>query len=196
MNQQTQRNIRSKENESNIDKAKDLAQEKAAPVREKAGEIADDAKSMMEQAGQQAKSTVSEQKEQAANQLHGVAQALRQTSDQLREQDQGMFANYSNQAADQVERLSGYLQEREVSDLVHEAENFARRQPELFIGGAFTLGLLAARFLKSSAPDSYEAKRYSPTEPTSRTRRTAVSTSHPREQDREDWYERPYAPSD
>jgi hypothetical protein len=33
---------------------------------------------------------------------------------------------------------------------VSEAEDFARRQPALFLGGAFALGLLGARFLKSS----------------------------------------------
>ena len=33
-------------------------------------------------------------------------------------------------------------------------EHFARRQPVLFVGGAFTLGLLAARFLKSSGQRS------------------------------------------
>jgi hypothetical protein len=35
--------------------------------------------------------------------------------------------------------------------MVRNVEDFARRQPALFIGGAFMLGLLGARFLKSSA---------------------------------------------
>ena len=30
-------------------------------------------------------------------------------------------------------------------------ESFARREPLLFIGGAFALGMVAARFLKASA---------------------------------------------
>lgn len=193
MNQSMSKGSKNDENESNLEKAKNLAQEKTATVREKAEEIADDAKSKMNQASHQAKSTVSDQKEQAASQLHGVAQALRQTSDELREQDQGMFASFSNQAADQADRLSGYLQERDMGDLVRDAEDFARRQPELFIGGAFTLGLLAARFLKSSSPDSH-AYRTSPpaTNLASRARGTAVSTTYTPEQEREAWQERPY----
>ena len=165
MNQQTRGNVRNDEKESdlerNLDKAKNMVREKTAPIKEKAGEVAEEAKSVMEQAGHQAKSTVAVQKEQAASQLHGVAQALRQTSDRLRDQDQRAFASYSNQAADQIDRMSSYLQERDVNELMRDAKDFARRQPELFLGGAFTLGLLAARFLKSSAPDIPEPSPYS-----------------------------------
>ena len=76
---------------------------------------------------------------------------MRQTSHQLREQDQSSFARYSNQMADKVERASDYLENRNLDELLREGEQFARRQPELFIGGAFALGLLMARFIKSSA---------------------------------------------
>jgi hypothetical protein len=48
--------------------------------------------------------------------------------------------------------VTAYLEEHDLEDLVYEAEDFARRKPELFVGGAFTLGLLAARFMKSTAP--------------------------------------------
>jgi hypothetical protein len=51
-----------------------------------------------------------------------------------------------------LERFSGYLSEREVGDLVYEAEDYARRHSAYFVGGAFLLGLLGARFLKSSTP--------------------------------------------
>jgi hypothetical protein len=70
---------------------------------------------------------------------------------QLQEKDQPALAQYANQAADQIERFSHYLQERDVDQLLGEAQRFARRQPTLFLGGAFALGLLAARFLKSSS---------------------------------------------
>ena len=36
---------------------------------------------------------------------------------------------------------------------MHDAQRLARRQPALFVGGAFALGLLGARFLKSSSPE-------------------------------------------
>jgi hypothetical protein len=44
--------------------------------------------------------------------------------------------------------------------LVGDVENFARRQPALFIGGALALGILAARFLKSSSQQGSTMRDY------------------------------------
>ena len=40
----------------------------------------------------------------------------------------------------------------EVEDLVNRTESWARQNPALFLGGAFVIGVLGARFLKSSRP--------------------------------------------
>lgn len=134
--------------------------EKAAQIQQKTAEAAEEAKRQAADLSQRAKSeastTLQNQKEMAAQELHGVAEALRQTGSQLQGQEQNLFAQYSHQMANQVDRASNYLEEHDLEELVHEAEDFARRQPELFIGGAFTLGLLAARFWKSSAPSDYD----------------------------------------
>jgi hypothetical protein len=37
--------------------------------------------------------------------------------------------------------------------MARDVENLARRQPALVFAGAFALGVVAARFLKSSAPE-------------------------------------------
>jgi hypothetical protein len=52
-------------------------------------------------------------------------------------------------AADQLQQVAGYLREHDVKQLVREVESFARREPVLFAGGTFLLGLIGARFLKS-----------------------------------------------
>lgn len=104
------------------------------------------------QAGTKAVSGINTQKTKAAESLSTVAQALRESSDQLRTQDApGSVHQLVSTAADQVERFSSYMRTRSVSDLVTDVEQFARRQPTAFIGGAFILGLLGARFLKSSS---------------------------------------------
>jgi len=113
-------------------------------ARQKVGQVTDQAK-------QQATSRLSDQKQRASEGLGSMAHALRQTGQRLREQDQGTVAQYTDQAADQIEHFSGFLRNRDVNELVGEVERFARRQPALFLGGAFTLGLLGARFLKSSS---------------------------------------------
>jgi hypothetical protein len=43
-----------------------------------------------------------------------------------------------------------YLHGKDLDRIVGDVEHFARSQPLMFIGGAFGLGLLAARFLKST----------------------------------------------
>jgi hypothetical protein len=92
------------------------------------------------------------QKGKAADSLGTVAQALRQSSEQLRKQNEGAAVpEYVASAASQVERLSGYLRSTNSGEIVASVEQFARRQPALFIGGAFMLGILGARFLKSSS---------------------------------------------
>jgi hypothetical protein len=102
----------------------------------------------------QATSLAQSQKDRAGESLSMVAQALRQTGQNLDQQGQGTVGQLAGKAADQVERVSGYLRERDVNQLIFEVEDYARRNTALFLGGAFALGMLAARFLKSSSPSS------------------------------------------
>lgn len=93
------------------------------------------------------------QKNRATDGLGTVASAVRQTSQHLREQQNETVAQYVEKAAEQLERFSNRLREKDVGELLQDAQRLARRQPALFIGGSFAVGLLAARFLKSSRPD-------------------------------------------
>jgi hypothetical protein len=93
------------------------------------------------------------QKDRALDGLGGVAQAVRSTTQTLRDQQHDTIARYVEQAVDQVERLSRNLKEKDVGELVKDAQRLARRQPALFVGSAFAIGLLGARFFKSSSPD-------------------------------------------
>jgi len=126
-----------------IQQAKEQTQQVVQQAGQKAGQV-------MDQARDQVKSQLSSQKDRATDGLGTIAQALRQTGDQLRTQDQAVVSQYVEQAAQAVESFSGYLRDKQVDDLVLEVENLARRQPAVFLGGAFALGFLAARFLKSS----------------------------------------------
>jgi len=137
-------------NPDTYNQAKQKAGEVVEQVQDKAGEVASTVK-------EQAASQISTQKEKAADGLGNVAQAIRQTGDQLRQNDQAGVAEYIEKAAQSIERFSSYLRERDLDEIVGGVERFARREPALFIGGAFTVGLLAARFLRSSSPDKNTA---------------------------------------
>lgn len=129
-------------------------------AKEQVRHLADDAKRetsrMASQAGDMVQGLVSKQKDQAAQRLGSVAGALRDVGNRLNEQDNAGFGQYAVRAADQVERLSGYLRDRDLNTFVQDTESFARRHPDVFLGGTFLAGLLLARFLKSSAPNQYD----------------------------------------
>jgi 2-succinyl-5-enolpyruvyl-6-hydroxy-3-cyclohexene-1-carboxylate synthase len=91
------------------------------------------------------------QKQRATDGLGSVAQAVRQSTQHLREQQHETIAWYAEQAADQIDKLSQRLRDTDVAELATDLQQLARRQPALFIGGAFALGLIGARFFKSSA---------------------------------------------
>lgn len=98
----------------------------------------------------QAKEAAESQKERLADGASEVAQALHHASEGLRNDDQETVGNYAEALAGQVEKVAQFLQSRDLPTMAREVSGFARRQPALFLGGAFTLGIVAARFLKSS----------------------------------------------
>jgi len=136
--------------------AKEQVQQKAADVKEQVQQTAADVK---EQVATQATDKLSSQKDAATGSLNSVAHAFRQTGEQLRDNDQVGIADYVERAAGQVEHFAGYLSKRDIRGLAQDTEQFARREPALFLGGAFALGLFAARFLKSSGQAAQGGQR-------------------------------------
>lgn len=120
------------------------------------GQVTDSAKQAASQVGdlaqQQAKSQLRSRKNQAADSVDSVVNALHQVSSQLRKDNQDQIANATDLAAGQLGRVSDYLESTSVNQVLRDVENVARQQPALFLTGAFALGVLAARFIKSSAP--------------------------------------------
>lgn len=141
-------------NASVTEQAKQATSEVAEQVKQTTGQVADLAR-------EQVSTRLSGQKDRAAEGLTSVADALRQTGQQLRGQDQQMVTDYIDSAAAQVEKISNYLRQNDLGGLVDDIESLARRQPGLFMGGAFALGLLGARFLKSSRPYTSPTGSYS-----------------------------------
>lgn len=126
------------------EKAKEIkASEVGEQVRAQSSELANQAQGKV-------KRTLESQKQKGVGELSGLAEAVRQTSHTLREQQKESVAQYAERAAEQMDRMAQYFESRDVGELLNEAEMFARRHPEAFLGGAFMMGLVAGRFLKSS----------------------------------------------
>lgn len=96
------------------------------------------------------------EKDRASDTLGGVAGAIRAISQQLRDEGQGGVGSYLDSAAQAVDRWAEDLRRQDLEDTLHRLDQFARREPTLFYTLAFGLGVVTARFLKSSPRDSFE----------------------------------------
>lgn len=142
-----------KQNSSSTSGNAESLKETLSQAKETAGQTATQ---VVGQAKDKAASVMGEQKTNLASGINTVADSIRQIGENLRSGDAennqiaALAGKYGDTLAVQVEKLSQYVENRDFRELARDAEKFARKNPALFVGGAFTLGILAARFLKSS----------------------------------------------
>jgi hypothetical protein len=134
-----------------------------AQIREVKDQVVDQAKTSYRQARDSAASSLNDSRHQAADRIGGIAGAFRNTSEHLRSENQAGVANLTDSLAEQAERFASYLRDRDLRAFRDDVENLARRQPAVAVGIALALGMLGARFLKSSQRMSgSEGRRLSP----------------------------------
>lgn len=138
----------------------------AAPARSLYDQAKETAGQAYEAVTDKAAIKLDEQKSTLSGGLTAVAESVRQASENLgsSKTESGLAeaaAKYTNTAAKKLEDVAGYFETRGVREMARDLERFARRNPAVFFGAAFGLGLLAARFLKSSVPgnDAMGARR-------------------------------------
>src|SRR5688500_4736711 len=103
-----------------------------------------------------ASTKLDEQRSTLSGGLATVADSVRQVSSNLTSSktDSGLAeaaARYTDTAARKIDNVATYFDTHNVRDMARDLEGFARRNPAVFLGVAFGLGFLAARFLKSSS---------------------------------------------
>ena len=145
--------------QAEMEKLKGVAQEQGSAAVE---EIKTAAQSAAREAQEAGRDFVHQQKENLSQRVHQYADALRAASERLRGEEGNVLAEPARKWAEQLERMSGYLREKETSDFLEDLETFARRKPEVVFGGLFVVGLVAARFLKASRR---RPRRAGPAEP-------------------------------
>ncbi len=104
---------------------------------------------------EKAATKLDEQKSSLSGGLTTVADSVRQVGDNLgaSKAEGGIAeaaAKYTNTTAQKIEDVAGYFETRSVREMARDLEGFARRNPAIFLGAAFGLGVIAARFLKST----------------------------------------------
>lgn len=151
--------------------AADSAKEHAAAVgetaKEQAGQVTSTAK---EQAGAvvgevrtQARDLLGEARaqagEQAGAQRDRLAEGLRTLSGELRSMAEqggqgGLASELARQAAERSQGAADYLQGHDLSGLVEEVRDFARRRPGAFLLGAAVAGLVAGRLTRGAVDEA------------------------------------------
>ena len=115
----------------------------------------------VQDAKQQAKGRISEQVDQrstqAGQQVNTVAQDVRSVAEQLRSEGKDKPAQYAEQAAERVQSAGRWLEQKNGDELLHDVEDFARRNPWAVAAGGLVLGLAASRLLKASSTERYRA---------------------------------------
>jgi len=140
--------------------SQDLATEAKEAVQQVKERVKEGASEAVGEVRQQARSAIREQKDYAAERLSSVSEALHDSADRLRKDEATTFAALIEQAADRIDGFSQYLREQDLQDMIDAAQNWARRNPVLFLGGSFVLGLVIARLVKSTSQAYNESDEY------------------------------------
>ena len=111
--------------------------------------LKDAASGVADEAGRTLETSAARGMSQVGDVLHQVADAVRQGSDSL-QTDQPQIGRFISSAADKLDEAATFVSDREPSQVVADAQQVARRQPALVIGGGLVAGLLIGRALKSA----------------------------------------------
>jgi hypothetical protein len=124
----------------------------ASPDRLK-DKAASEVRHLADRAQSQANEKFVEGKHRAASTLNSIASTLHRSGQQLRDEQQPMAGDIAERAATQIEKMARFVDNAEFRGMVRDVEGFARKNPAVFIGAAFAIGMLGARFLRSSQND-------------------------------------------
>jgi glucan phosphorylase len=141
---------------------RDRAQEKAQEVKEQA---AQQAQHVAGQARGRMRAEVDNRSTQLGQQISQQAGDLRSLSEQLRSQGKEGPAKVADQIAERADRAGRWMTDSDGERILHEIEDFGRRNPWAVMAGGLALGVLASRFLKASSQHRYERRGLSATGP-------------------------------
>jgi ElaB/YqjD/DUF883 family membrane-anchored ribosome-binding protein len=132
-----------------VGQATSQVQDAASSAQEKAVELKEHGRGKLRQ-------TLDRRTNESGAQARKVAQALRRSGEQLRNEGDGQqAAGIAEGAADRIERLGSYLEQTSGDAVLRDVEQFARRRPWMVAGIGLAAGLAASRFLKASSERRY-----------------------------------------
>ena len=132
------------------DQATELTKNATEVVKTQAANLTESAKDVVADAGERLRASVREQKAAGADYVGNVANIVRRTAYEF-DTDIPQAGHYIRKAAAQLENVSQAMRNRDMSEIVGNVQDFARKQPTAFFGAAVLIGFAAVRFFKSGS---------------------------------------------
>ena len=130
--------------------ATELTKNAGEVVKTQAANLAESAKDVAVDAGERLRTSVRDQKAAAADYVGNVANIVRRTAYEF-DADIPQAGHYIRKAAGQLDNVSQAMRNRDLSEIVGNVQDFARKQPTAFFGAAVLIGFAAVRFFKSGS---------------------------------------------
>jgi ElaB/YqjD/DUF883 family membrane-anchored ribosome-binding protein len=135
-----------------VDNASERMQEAASVAQDKAADL-------REGGSAQVRDQFDRRSTQAGAQMRSLAEALRRSGDDLSKEGNSGAARITGQAAERIERVGSYLEEKSGDELVRDIETFARKRPWMLAGLGLLSGVAAARLMKASSDQRSDSNR-------------------------------------
>lgn len=142
-----------------IDQQEGLASQASAKVEDATSLAQEKASELREQGSARLRDQLDERSTKVGSQVRSLATALRRSGNDLSDEGNGNASQLTTQAAERIERVGSYLEQKSGSELMRDVEKFARRRPWLLAGLGMAAGVAAARFVKASSEQRKDENR-------------------------------------
>lgn len=129
--------------EARADETREQAKKAVDATGERLGDSA-------ERAGTQALGALEERKNQLASSIDEIGDAFDSAAQSLKQKQHEQLADYGRRFARGIHDASDAIRQRSPSELWQDTSEFARRRPEVVVGGMFAAGLALSRFFKAT----------------------------------------------
>jgi hypothetical protein len=123
-----------------------LLQAGYSSLREQA---ASEAKQVTQLVCEQGDRYLQQRKSRVADELERIGEAVQLSADKLHDGNIDALAGYADSAAQGIDRMARFLEQRDLRDIGGELERLARRRPAVVMTAMFLSGLALGRFIKS-----------------------------------------------
>ena len=135
-------------------------------LKQEMGEVVDTAKDQVIELRDTARTRITEEADRRRTELgtgaRRIAEATRDTSQQLRDEGKDMPAMLIDRASTGLDRAASYLENTEADRMWQDVRDVGRRMPWLFVAAGVAAGFAASRMIKAAGQDQWSGQRPAP----------------------------------